>query len=146
MLRKLLGLGNSDDKESERVQTPAVEDPLTESHFKGSQIGEEGSVDGLHFTEYVEQIKQLKREKRHDEAIELFLKIVDATEAESKVNGWGVAPAYYEDLAIIYRREKRFADEVAILERYDAQHKSPGAKPKVLANRLVKARKLADEN
>ena len=143
MLRKLLGLGN---RESEKGQTPTIEDSLTEFQFKESQIREAGSADGLHFTEYVEQIKQFKREKRHQEAVELLLRIVDATEAESKVSGRGVAPAYYEDLAIIYRKEKRFADEVAILERYEAQPKAPGAKPKALADRLVKARKLADES
>ena len=140
MLRKILGLGNR------KSQKPTIEDPIAEFNFRESRIREAGSVDGEHYTSYVEQIGQLKREKRHQEAIELLLKIVDAAEAESKVSGQGVAPAYYEDLAIIYRKEKRYADEVAILERYDAQTKGPGAKPKVLAERLVKAKKLANES
>ena len=140
MLRKIFGLG------SRKSQTPIIEDPITEFDFRESQAREAWSVDGEHFTSYVEQIRQLKREKRHQEAIELLLKTVDVTESEANVDGLGVAPWYYEQLAIIYRKEKRYADEVAILERYDAQPKGPGAKPKVLADRLVKARKLADEN
>ena len=42
-----------------------------------------------------------------------MLKCVEATEAEDSLNGWGVAPGYYEELAILYRKEKRYADEVA---------------------------------
>ena len=141
MLRKLLGLGNREDRESE---APATRDPLSEFRLQESRIREAGSIDGKHFTSYVGQIKRLKREKKHQEAIELLLRICDATEAESKVSGLGVAPAYYEDLAIIYRKEKRFVDEVAILERYEAQPKAPGAKSKVLTERLVKARKIAE--
>ena len=142
MLRKLLGRGN---RKNRKGQTPTIEDPLVDFHFRESEIREAGSVDGEHFTSYVEQIKQLKREKRHQEAIELLLKIINATESESKVGGLGVAPGYYEDLAIIYRKEKRFSDEVAILERYEAQPKAHGALPRVLAERLVKARELVSQ-
>ena len=145
MLRKLLGLGNR-DRENEIVQAAVIEDLSADFHFKEYQIREAGSIDGLHFTEYVEQIRQFKREKRHQEAIELLLRIVDATESQSRVDGLGVAPWYYEQLAIIYRKEKRFADEVAILERYEAQPKAQGANPRVLVDRLVKARKLVDES
>ena len=91
-----------------------------------------GRIDGKHFTEYIERIKELKRAQRHDEAIELLLRCVDATEASSL----GTAPGYYEQLAIIYRKDKRFSDEVAILERYARQPKSPGAGPAKLADLL----------
>ncbi len=142
MLRKLLGLGNKENKQGE---VSSIEDPLLEFRLEEARISEAGSVNGKHFTSYVDQIKQLKREEKHQEAVELLLKICDATEAESEVSGLGVAPWYYEQLAIIYRREKRFTDEVAILERYEAQPKALGAGPKKLADRLVKARKIADE-
>jgi hypothetical protein len=110
-----------------------------------SQIKQAGAVDGVHYTDYVEQVKQLKREGRHPEAVDLLVKLVYATEAESRAAGsrWGVAPWYYEQLAIIYRAEKRFQDEVAVLERYEAQSKAPGAGPGRLAERLTKARSLA---
>jgi hypothetical protein len=45
---------------------------------------------------------------------------------------------------MIYRKEKRYEAEVAILKRYERQPKAPGALPKKLAERLVKARQLRD--
>ena len=104
-----------------------------------------GFVDGERFTAYVDQVKLLKREEQHDEAIALLLKLIAATEAESRESGEasGVAPWYYEQLAIIYRKDKRIADEVAILERYERQSKAPGVGPERLAERLTKARAIA---
>ena len=101
-----------------------------------------GYVDGVHFTEHVETIKNLKRAQRTDDAITLLLKCVDATEAEDRLDRMGVAPGYYKDLAILYRKEKRFADEVSILERYEQSRKAPGALPLKLADRLAKVRGL----
>ena len=103
---------------------------------------EPGYVDGVHFTEQVDKIKTLKRAQRTDDATALLLKCVDATESESRFEGWGVAPWYYEQLAILYRKEKRLADEVSILERFDRQRKAPGTLPPKLSDRLVKARGL----
>jgi hypothetical protein len=90
-------------------------------------------------------VKQLKREKRHEEAIALLERLVQATEAEAEREGpdWGVAPWYYEQLAIVYRKEKRYADEVTILERYES-HLKPGQTSK-FAERLKKARAKKDE-
>ena len=109
------------------------------------RIRQAGSVAGVHHTEYVEQVKQLKIAKRHDEAIALLLNLIAAVEAESEAagNDYGVSPWYYEQLAIIYRKEKRYADEVAILERYAAQPKAGGAAPAKLATRLIRAKTLA---
>ena len=137
-LKKLLGIQEDND------QSEMMENVIDEFNSEQSQIKEAGSVDGFHYTEYVEHIKQLKREKKHQEAIDLLLKLVDATESEAKEagGGWGVAPWYYEQLAILYRKEKRYADEIAILERYMAQEKAPGAGPTKLATRLIKAKEL----
>lgn len=109
------------------------------------RIKSAGAVNNEHYTDFVEQLKLLKREKRHDEAIELLNQLVDATEAESRAAGagWGVAPWYYEQLAIIYRKERRYADEVKILRRYKRQPKAPGAGSSKLAARLDKARQLS---
>ena len=101
---------------------------------------ESGCVDGVHFTEHVDTIKSLKSALRNDEATTLLLKCVDATESESRIGGWGVAPWYYEQLAILYRKEKRIADEVSILERFEGQRKAPGALPPKLIDRLARAR------
>ncbi|MDT8364169.1 MAG: hypothetical protein RQ714_05910 [Nitrosomonas sp.] len=121
---------------------------------------------GENYFDSVETINKLKRDGRNKEAIELLIKYVNATEAESKkknsapaVNdkfsflsegrtesSWGVAPWYYEQLAIIYRKEKQYRKEVEILERYERQAKAPGVGPKKLSERLIKARELLKKN
>lgn len=107
-------------------------------------IREAGSVQGCHYTDHVDRVVDLKRQGKHPEAIDLLLQLVDGTEAEAKAAGgrWGVAPWYYEQLAIIYRKERRFAEEVRILERYARQPKAPGVGPGKLSARLEKARTL----
>lgn len=98
--------------------------------------GRAGYIDGKHFTTYCDKAFQLKKEKKYDSAIDLLLKIIDATEAESKADGCGVAPGYYEQLAIIYRKLKLIAEEKKILVRYSKQKHAPGCKPLVLYERL----------
>jgi hypothetical protein len=101
-----------------------------------------GSVDGKHFTRYIEDVKQLKKEKNHTEAISLLTKLVDATEKESSVSGSDIAPWYYEQLAIIYRKEKLINEEIEILERYEQKTKVLRDKPSKLQSRLVKAKEI----
>lgn len=105
-----------------------------------------GYVDGVHYTEHVASINNLKRAQRNDEAIALLLRCVDATEAEDRVNRWGVAPGYYEQLVILFRKQKRFQDEVSILERFSKQRKAPGSLPPKLEVRLAKAKDLLATN
>jgi len=138
-LRKLLGL------DARRAKPYDAKEFVAELNVEQSRIKKAGLVEGAHYTDHVERVKQLKREKRHSEAIDLLLKLVDATEAEARAagRGWGAAPWYYEQLAIIYRKEKRFAEEVAILERYEVQPQASGAGPSKLGERLKKARELA---
>lgn len=111
---------------------------------KMAEIRSTESVGGIHYTDSVEDVKQLKREGRNQEAIQILLRSVEATEAESGQagKGWGVAPWYYEQLAILYRKEKLYQKEVKILERYSKQPKAPGAGPQKLASRLEKAKEL----
>lgn len=139
-LMRLLGM----ERSSPRTQG-YYRDVVDEFAAERRRVQEAGSVDGAHYTDHVERVKQMKREGRFDEAIALLTQLVVATESESKAAGagWGVAPWYYEQLAIIYRKQKRFRDEVAILERYESQSKAPGVGPSKLAERLAKARQLA---
>jgi hypothetical protein len=74
------------------------------------------------------------------------LELVDAIEAEAFQEGWGVAPWYYEQLAIIYRKRKDAMAEVEILERYASAPHAPGAGPEKLRQRLQKARHLAAQD
>jgi hypothetical protein len=105
-------------------------------------VGRIGYYKGKHFTEYVETVKSLKREGKLDEAETLLLGLIDAMEAEEKEDKCGVAPGYYERLAMIYRKQQRYGDEVATLERFAEQRKGPGAKVPKLLERLNKAREL----
>ena len=103
-------------------------------------------VAGGHYSAYVE-VRRLKRMSDLDGATELLLRLVDATEAEAAAEGesCGVDPWYYEQLAMIYRKKKQSADELAILERYERQAKAPGTVPERLAKRLAGLRPKADE-
>lgn len=102
-----------------------------------------GFVRGKHFTEYVEKVKELRRSDEEAEAEKLLLELIDATEAEARANDWGVAPWYYEQLAISYRKRGDIQSEIAVLDRFARQRHSPGGKPPQLLERLAKARALA---
>ena len=107
-------------------------------------LREPGCYRGRHFTTYVEEVKQLKRDDRLQEAEALLVELVKATEAEGKKDRLGVAPWYYEQLAIVYRKRKDYASEVRILERYAKQKHARGATPAALAKRLQRARVLLE--
>ena len=59
----------------------------------------------MHFTNYIPTIKRLWNEGEHEEVEQLLIKCVELTEEESEKHGWGVAPWYYERLAILYRKQ-----------------------------------------
>jgi hypothetical protein len=106
-----------------------------------------GFVRGRHYTEYVEGVKALRRSGHEVEAERLLLELVDATEAEARAEKWGVAPWYYEQLAISYRKQGNPQGEVDILERYARQTSAPGSVPHELITRLEKAKaRLAVHN
>lgn len=101
------------------------------------------SVDGRHYTEHVEPVKMLRRAGEDEKAEALLLRLVIATEAEAQFTGHGVAPWYFEQLAIIYRKRKDAAAELHILERFAAQQHAPGATPGKLMERLESVRRSA---
>ena len=105
-------------------------------------IEEPGYYRGQHYTCYVEEVKSLKRKGDLDAAEKLLLALVDATETESAARRCGVAPGYYQWLAMIYRKRKEYQKECAILERFSRQKHARGELPPVLLKRLEKARLL----
>src|SRR3989304_10092753 len=133
--RKILGRNTS-----ERFDGRKVIGDSEDFRSRHNRIRKAGTVGGKHFTDYVEQVKQLKRENRNEAAKDLLIKLVQATEDEAKETGgkWGVAPWDYQQLAIIYRKEKQYTDEVAVLERYQSQPKALSTGPIKLAKRLEK--------
>lgn len=106
------------------------------SRNDSAQIPEVGSFD--HYTDAVDTIKQLKREQRHDEAESLLLWCIDQTEKDEFDDP---APWYYKHLAIVYRKENRYEDEVQILKRYLSNAASPRED---LQKRLHRAKELAE--
>jgi hypothetical protein len=94
----------------------------------------------------VEKVLSLKREGNLESAEHLLLQEVASTEYEDNINQWGVAPWCYEQLAIIYRKQKDYKSEVRILERFACQRHAPGALPPKLLARLKKAKVLLEKS
>jgi hypothetical protein len=118
-------------------------------HRKLAELGKQfpivkpGYYDGRHFTTYVRDFESLKKSGKFTELEKLLIELVKATEAESAVDGMGVAPAYYSELAILYRKQKEYSKEISILERFAKQKHARGVMPAKLLERLGKAKELA---
>lgn len=97
-----------------------------------------GFYQGKHYTEHVERVRDLKRRDKLAEVERLLLALIAAVEAEDAVQHGGKAPWYTEQLAIVYRTQRRYADEVAILERFNRGEKHPA-----FADRITKTKALA---
>lgn len=103
-----------------------------------------------HYTEAMPEVKQLKRDQEHEAVEELLLWCIDYLEAETEMHhrredGFAaVPPAYYRHLAIVYRKDDRYEDEVAILQRYTDACKRIGQTPNdTIQQRLARAQELA---
>ena len=101
-----------------------------------------GYYNGRHFTTYVRDFEILKKSSKFEELENLLIELVKATEAESAIDGMGVAPAYYSELAILYRKQKDYAKEISILKRFAKQKHARGVMPAKLLERLDKVIKL----
>jgi len=101
-----------------------------------------GYYNGRHFTTYINEVKELKRQRNYIEAEKLLLELVSATESQDKVDKFGVAPWYYDELAKIYRKQKDYANELAILKRFSKRRHGPGVKPPRLIERLEQVKLL----
>lgn len=113
---------------------------------KMSELGREQPIDnpgyycGRHFSTWVGDLERLKKTGDFSELEDLLFNLVKATEEQSAVDGMGVAPAYYKELAILYHKQKEYAKEISILERFAKQRHAPGVMPKRLLERLEKTR------
>jgi hypothetical protein len=99
-----------------------------------------GYVEGRYFHEWPDGIRRLKAEGRHDEALALLDRLIQATEAHAAASGVGVAPWYYAQAAIIHRKRRDRAAEIEVLERFARQRHAPGVMPPRLLERLRKAK------
>ncbi len=118
-----------------RAEIAAARPPLQAGHETGP-----GTLRGRHHSAWHTEAKRLRDVGDEDGAAALLLEIVEATEQESRHEGFGVAPAAYETLAVISRQRKDQDAEAAILERFARQKHAPGATPPKLLVRLEKLR------
>lgn len=106
-----------------------------------AKLGRDYAVEAPRIQANVERIKYLKRVGAYPDAVGFLKAEVDLQEADAARNPrWGVAPWAYEQLAIIYRKLDRPADERAILERFAKQPHAPGAGAVNLLARLEQLR------
>ena len=110
-----------------------------------------------HFTDYKDSVTTLLRQGDVKQAESLLLGILDTVERAATVPipdmldptlppyYHSVPPDWYRRLAILYRKQKRYADEVVLIERY---LKQPGAGVgyDTVAERLPKARLLLTQS
>ncbi|PPF20847.1 hypothetical protein [Rathayibacter sp. AY1A7] len=82
-------------------------------------------VRGKHFSAHVDESQALRRAEQYDEALELLFECIAATERAEEVEGNGRAFAYAEWAAMTFRKQKRYADEVAVIERFFTGQKNP---------------------
>lgn len=139
LLRAMADTGLSLDAWLDRVEGPlggAADDDSTQRGALYVGLTPEAA----RISELVEAVKSAKRDGRLDEACRMLGEEIERQEMESKSTGLGVAPWYYEQMAIVCRKQGRHADELAVLERYDRQIKAPGVKPAELQRRLEKVR------
>lgn len=98
-----------------------------------------GLVRGRHYTEWVETVKELKRDQRNEEAVELLRELQAAT---LRVDGKRPAPWYFEQEAIILRKQRCLEAELAVIQRYLQRAEEPA--PKLLV-REARVRELLAE-
>ncbi len=105
-------------------------------------VEQPGYVRGRHHSAYREELDRLKKEHDREDLEQLLMELVKAVEAEALARRSPVAPLYYEELAILYRQQRRFNDEIAILERYFHMPHTPNQR---LEQRLARAQALASQ-
>lgn len=128
-------------REKEGDDTP-VENSASLPNLEGERRRAQaaGSFRGKHFTEWAPEVDRLRAEGRLDESLALAQDCIEATERQDAIESYGVAPGYYYDAAVVLRRQKRYAEEVQVLERYLARS---GRHPE-FEDRVRKATALRD--
>lgn len=97
--------------------------------------------------DWLKYAQDLDKSGRTDEALALIGALITAAEQEAVVSGREPAPAYTERAAIIHRKRKDYAAEIAVIERWmnacPPEKRGPGATQEKLHQRLDRARELA---
>lgn len=94
----------------------------------------------------LENLPALKRAGRYKEAITILLQEIEAQEKERQIHQWGVAPGWYHQLAVIYRKQKDYYNELNILKRYLRQAKTYGITDDRMVERLEKTKAFLEKS
>jgi len=144
-LRRLLGLAPAITAEIPGRPSRSTAPQAGRAAFSGNAgRPAAGFIDGRHFVDWTEDARHLEWMGDLDAAQLVLMRIVLGTEAQSAATGQGVAPFAYERLAVIARRRRDRAAEIAILERFAEQTHATGASPAHLLDRLAKIRAAAE--
>lgn len=104
---------------------------------------------GQPLRDWLAYAQDLERAGQADEALAAVEVLIEAAEQEAQASGREPAPTYTERAAIIYRKRRDYAAEVAVLERWERarppEQRGPGASQAKLLKRLDRARELAQK-
>ncbi len=122
---------------SELEGKPRAEIAAARAPLKPGTLSGAGAVRGRYYPEWYVEVERLRAIGDEDSAVTLLFDIAVGTEAESQAEGGPVAPAAYEELAVIYRGRGDAEAEISILERFARQEHAPGAVSSRLLARLA---------
>ena len=99
--------------------------------------------------DWLPHIQELEKSGQTEAALNLVYALITAAEQEARLSGREPAPAYTERAAIIHRKHRDYAAEIAVIERWDQacppERRGPGATQAKLLKRLERARELASK-
>lgn len=111
---------------------------------------EEMRFAGQPLWDWLKHVQALDKDGRSDEALALVDALIVAAEQAAILSGREPAPAYTKRAAMIHRKRRDYESEVVVIERWMAacppEQRGPGAVQHELAERLVKARELANKS
>lgn len=103
----------------------------------------------LDWLRYVEELSKAG-EPEASKALDLIYALITVAEKEATKSGREPAPAYTERAAILHRKRKEYSKEVAVLQRWEnscpPERRGPGVAQSKLAQRLTKAKELANKH
>lgn len=118
----------------------------------GADLGDQpGHLLGKPMWDWLRYVEELSKagEPETSKALALVYALIVVAEKEASISGREPAPAYTERAAILHRKRKEYSQEVAVLERWEKacppERRGPGALQSKLAQRLTKARELANK-
>lgn len=103
-------------------------------------------IEGRHYSEYSEVINGLIKQGKYDAAKKLLTEIIRIIESVAICKGEGVAPWYYEKLAMVYKKMNDKDSEIQVLKQFLSQPKARGVRPRKIYEKYVRMNNGVDED